>query len=638
MCHLLAAAQTRAHFLFLPFISTGVRSRNRIFYFNLGMEPLCAQDLSHPAPILSSYSTHPTLISFSHISPTVGALPHESSPVRLQPKRALVPLPYPMPPAPFADSAPFLSQVALSDPHMVHHDFSGASGLSFFKGSRESGPSHLPSSQTQNAEAAAISSPVFLGSPPSFIDVDTSLNIPPPTISSEYNVGSMSSSPRDIRTAPFISKLRAILADPLQRDAIRWNEDGRVVLIVKAKLCEDILGSFFKSDKYKSFVRQMNLHGFRQCPKFSNSPFQGFECPLFVRDDVAESLQGRIRRKMTYSEAVEKRERIDMGLSDEYSDVDDFLEDISDAEKIRLLAAPHERAISNSHDEARKVHVEYGSNKRCQTDVFALDDHGQRFKQPENDLRMVSKVEDEEHFSYCFDSTATERGMGCKDNKRSRSHCCTSTSPELLEKMKDKEYGAGASEKKKKAKFSSQTESGLNFSPVDDTESGFGSSCSARSSFSSDFQDDAREVEQADLPFLNSSINTAPINPSDPLFPSSSLLNGTPKKINEVNIHHDQLQQKRKASTLASHESEEKSLSGDTNKVQGVTNLTAIQGSAVHTEFDCKIPLGQMNLSECMLALFTNQSFSTVLQGILDHPTMLSFAKVSAVLYIRVSK
>lgn len=70
--------------------------------------------------------------------------------------------------------------------------------------------------------------------------------------------------------SPFISKLKLLLSDEKYRKAIRWSESGGAVLITDGEVFKrqvlDESAEMFKTRNFTSFVRQLNLYGFRKVP------------------------------------------------------------------------------------------------------------------------------------------------------------------------------------------------------------------------------------------------------------------------------------------------------------------------------------------------------------------------------------
>ncbi|KAI6178354.1 HSF-DOMAIN domain-containing protein [Aphelenchoides besseyi] len=85
----------------------------------------------------------------------------------------------------------------------------------------------------------------------------------------------------------FLLKLWSILNDPNFETIICWNEDGSAFHIVDSiTFCRSVLPQYFKHNNLNSFVRQLNLYGFRKV--ILNKPLEGsdnlnFSHPHFLR-------------------------------------------------------------------------------------------------------------------------------------------------------------------------------------------------------------------------------------------------------------------------------------------------------------------------------------------------------------------
>lgn len=91
--------------------------------------------------------------------------------------------------------------------------------------------------------------------------------------------------------SPFISKLKLLLSDEKYRNAIRWSESGGAILITDGEAFKrqvlDESAEMFKTRNFTSFVRQLNLYGFRKVPvngKGDPSKNMEFEHIHFKRD------------------------------------------------------------------------------------------------------------------------------------------------------------------------------------------------------------------------------------------------------------------------------------------------------------------------------------------------------------------
>ncbi len=100
---------------------------------------------------------------------------------------------------------------------------------------------------------------------------------------------------------PFLGKLREMLEDLAACASMWWSADGRSVVIHKARFCNKVLGLHFKTTRYKSFSRQLNLHGFRQIAR--RDGILVYRCELFNRHEPERQHQivrmtTRLRRKL----------------------------------------------------------------------------------------------------------------------------------------------------------------------------------------------------------------------------------------------------------------------------------------------------------------------------------------------------
>lgn len=91
--------------------------------------------------------------------------------------------------------------------------------------------------------------------------------------------------------SPFISKLKLLLSEEKYRRAIRWSENGAAILITDGETFKrqvlDESAEMFKTRNFTSFVRQLNLYGFRKVPvngKSDPSKNMEFEHAHFKRD------------------------------------------------------------------------------------------------------------------------------------------------------------------------------------------------------------------------------------------------------------------------------------------------------------------------------------------------------------------
>lgn len=92
--------------------------------------------------------------------------------------------------------------------------------------------------------------------------------------------------------SPFVAKLRLLLQQQKYNNAIRWSKDGRSLVISDIETFKDNVletkDEMFKTKNFASFVRQLNLYGFRklQINNLKGDPTvdMHFEHPNFRRD------------------------------------------------------------------------------------------------------------------------------------------------------------------------------------------------------------------------------------------------------------------------------------------------------------------------------------------------------------------
>lgn len=104
------------------------------------------------------------------------------------------------------------------------------------------------------------------------------------------SVHSPSSSPKLRPLSPFIAKLKVLLSENKYQDAIRWSGNGEAIVIFDAdtfkRIVLDKTAEMFKTKNFTSFVRQLNLYGFRKVPtsgKSDPNKNMKFEHPNFTR-------------------------------------------------------------------------------------------------------------------------------------------------------------------------------------------------------------------------------------------------------------------------------------------------------------------------------------------------------------------
>lgn len=113
----------------------------------------------------------------------------------------------------------------------------------------------------------------------------------------------------------FLDKLYTILEEE-SPEIISWSSSGDSFIIYSPQLfSQNIMGKYFKSNKFNSFVRQLNFYGFRKSTRDQNCEDRGqgsrtweFKHPSFIRG--RKDLMSKIHRKQIGDTDSELESRI----------------------------------------------------------------------------------------------------------------------------------------------------------------------------------------------------------------------------------------------------------------------------------------------------------------------------------------
>mmetsp|Transcript_23241 Transcript_23241/g.26648 ORF Transcript_23241/g.26648 Transcript_23241/m.26648 type:complete len:212 (+) Transcript_23241:1-636(+) len=110
-----------------------------------------------------------------------------------------------------------------------------------------------------------------------------------------------------IAVPSFLLKTYEIISDPAFDDIVSWNKTGDAFIITKTNdFCEKVLPLYFKHKNFSSFVRQLNMYGFRKT-KYKNNE-QCFTHRFFKKDNKKLLLE--MRRKVK-EKTIEKKQTVD---------------------------------------------------------------------------------------------------------------------------------------------------------------------------------------------------------------------------------------------------------------------------------------------------------------------------------------
>ncbi|KAI0723858.1 hypothetical protein C8T65DRAFT_90794 [Cerioporus squamosus] len=118
---------------------------------------------------------------------------------------------------------------------------------------------------------------------------------------------------------PFLQKLYEIVNDPANEELIKWSENGDSFYVLNhEKFAREVLGRWFKHQKFASFVRQLNMYGFHKIPHLQQGVLKSdsdtepwhFEHPNFHRGQP--DLLCLIQRKKQPTQIQSEDPAIDM--------------------------------------------------------------------------------------------------------------------------------------------------------------------------------------------------------------------------------------------------------------------------------------------------------------------------------------
>ncbi|KAG8144300.1 hypothetical protein E2320_012828 [Naja naja] len=111
----------------------------------------------------------------------------------------------------------------------------------------------------------------------------------------------------------FLAKLWALVEDPGSDDVISWSRNGQNFCILdEQRFAKELLPKYFKHNNLSSFIRQLNIYGFRKVIALENgmitsdkNPAIEFQHPFFKRGQF--DLLANIKRKSTLSQVATVR-------------------------------------------------------------------------------------------------------------------------------------------------------------------------------------------------------------------------------------------------------------------------------------------------------------------------------------------
>jgi len=109
-----------------------------------------------------------------------------------------------------------------------------------------------------------------------------------------------------VSSSAFLSKLWQMLNDPKDKELIGWGSNGRSVVVYhQDSFAKKILPKYFKHQKINSFIRQLNIYGFKKISKLKNHNCLNNEDP----DQVEFANEFFVRGRPELIKRIQRRDK-----------------------------------------------------------------------------------------------------------------------------------------------------------------------------------------------------------------------------------------------------------------------------------------------------------------------------------------
>lgn len=196
---------------------------------------------------------------------------------------------------------------------------------------------------------------------------------------------------------PFLSKLHDILSLKEYSPIIRWNNDGKKIIITDVnKLSEIILPKFYKHRNYSSFVRQLNIYNFHKCKGISELG-EEFEHKEFNKKSTKEDIKQIIRKNKKEKKNFSNSENlIKILIKKQEENEKNQLELKNEINEIKKINQELKNEIMNKNNELENKNEYLSKLRKLFTFVMISVMNEKRGKKEEKDINELINVFNED--------------------------------------------------------------------------------------------------------------------------------------------------------------------------------------------------------------------------------------------------
>jgi hypothetical protein len=220
----------------------------------------------------------------------------------------------------------------------------------------------------------------------------------------------------------FLNKLHAILSNPGLSSIICWSRDGdRFNILDPERLQDEVIPQYFKHRNLKSFVRQLNLHGFKKVrvgPRITDSTIESYRHTLFRQHQP--DLLNFIKRKVSKPvEPDDKSEQIKY-LLDQKRKLEEKCNKVKSDNQSAMLAvisACQQHEGGNALLGALQVYLDFTNSKQKESDPTSFYIYNLTQEYINNLIALkqtTSSVEDSASFTEAATSDGDSLGKRCE--------------------------------------------------------------------------------------------------------------------------------------------------------------------------------------------------------------------------------